>query len=92
MADTEQLVEQVIEPVVEQPVVEQPLVEPVVEQPTQPPIQTQFLPVDTEFTLAKSFLTSKVGVKHPLSLYDHLTNVIMQSLETRNMNVVGIDF
>jgi hypothetical protein len=59
-------------------------------QPPTASIQSQFLPEDTEFTLAKSFLSSKVGVKHPISLYDHITEVIMQALESRNTNTVGI--
>lgn len=53
-------------------------------------LQQSFLPEDKEVLLAKSYLTTKVGVKHPISLYDHLTSMIMQSLETRNTNIVGI--
>lgn len=53
------------------------------------PIQNQFLPDDNEFVLAKSFLTSKIGVKHPFSIYDHLTNIIMKTLEHRDKNIVG---
>jgi hypothetical protein len=101
MADTEQPLEQpaptdvpdvTAPPPVEEPVAAEVAAEPVIAAPAlpkQPPIQNQFLPEDSEFTLAKSFLTSKVGVKHPVSLYDHLTNIIMQTLETRNTNIVG---
>jgi hypothetical protein len=101
MADTEQPLEQpaptpvpevTATSAVEEPIAAEVVAETTVSappQPKQPPIQNQFLPEDSEFTLAKSFLTSKVGVKHPVSLYDHLTNLIMQTLETRNTNIVG---
>jgi hypothetical protein len=54
------------------------------------PIQNQFLPDDNEFTLAKQFLTTKMGTKHPVSVYDHITTIIMKTLEQRDKNVVGI--
>jgi hypothetical protein len=46
------------------------------------------LPEDGEFLLAKSYLSSKIGVKHPVNFYEHLTTVIMHALESKN-NVVG---
>ncbi len=87
MADTEQPVEQ--PQIVPDTVQEVINTETTAAVPRQPPIQAQFLPEDSEYHLAKSFLQSKVGVKHPVSVYDHLTNIIMQTLETRNSNVVG---
>ncbi|KAI8925429.1 radial spokehead-like protein [Entophlyctis helioformis] len=42
-----------------------------------------YVPEDTEFTLAKSFLNSKVGGK-TVSFYDHLTSIVNHVLETRS--------
>jgi hypothetical protein len=97
MAETEQPIELPPATVAENVLAPTPVDETIVEQAAPVvssaapviPIQSTFLSEDSEFVLAKSFLTSKVGAKHPVSLYDHLTNIIMQSLESRNTNVVG---
>ncbi|KAJ3000272.1 Radial spoke head protein 4 A [Globomyces sp. JEL0801] len=47
-----------------------------------------FLTDENEFFQAKAYLSNKIGVKHPISLYDHLTSVIMQAMEKRSLNVV----
>lgn len=48
-----------------------------------------FLPVDAEFLKVKNYLKSNVGARNPVSLYDHLTDVVMKAMETKNGNVVG---
>lgn len=48
------------------------------------------MPEDAEFLLAKNYLSTKMGVIHPLSLYDHLTTLIMHSIESKSTNIVGI--
>jgi hypothetical protein len=48
-----------------------------------------FLPAGAEFLKVKNYLTSSIGVKHPVSMYDHLTAVIMSSMESKNANIVG---
>lgn len=52
-------------------------------------LKDTFLPEDAEFMLAKSYLSSKMGVSHPVSLYDHLTSLIMHAMESKSSNVVG---
>ena len=52
-------------------------------------IKQSFLPEDGEFLLSKNYLASKMGVKHPVSMYDHLTRIIMHSLESKSANIVG---
>ena len=52
-------------------------------------VKQAFLPEDGEFMLAKNYLGSKMGVKHPVSMYDHLTSIIMHSLESKSANIVG---
>ena len=52
-------------------------------------VKQTFLPEDGEFLLAKNYLSSKLGVKHPVSMYDHLTSIIMHSLESKSANIVG---
>jgi hypothetical protein len=52
-------------------------------------VKQAFLPEDGEFLLAKNYLGSKMGVRHPVSMYDHLTSIIMHSLESKNANLVG---
>jgi len=51
-------------------------------------VEESKLPEDADFLLAKNYLTSKVGVKHPISLYDHITTLIMKSMQSRNSNAV----
>ncbi|KAJ3270098.1 Radial spoke head protein 4 A [Terramyces sp. JEL0728] len=43
---------------------------------------------DNDFWQAKNLLNTKMGVKAPINLYDHLTNVIMHAMETKASNVV----
>ncbi|KAJ3260820.1 Radial spoke head protein 4 A [Boothiomyces macroporosus] len=50
--------------------------------------QTTLFSDDNEFWQAKNFLNTKMGVKAPINLYDHLTNVIMHAMETKATNVV----
>ena len=52
-------------------------------------VKQAFLPEDGEFLLAKNYLGSKMGVRHPVSMYDHLTSIIMHSLESKSANIVG---
>ncbi|KAI8909826.1 radial spokehead-like protein [Gorgonomyces haynaldii] len=69
---------------------EQPAAPAVVEQPpvVEKKPQQSFLSEGTEFSLAKTYLQSKVGVKYPVSLYDHLTRVVQHVLEQRPNNAV----
>lgn len=48
----------------------------------------RYLSSDAEFMNAKSFLSSKVGVKHAVSVYDHITELIMNVLEKKDTNAV----
>lgn len=81
----EEIIEPIVEPVVPEPVkvIETP--PPVVAPPKKKPT---FLPEDTEFQLAKSFLVSKMGSKHPVSLYDHFAKMVQYCLEQRPQNAV----
>jgi radial spoke head protein 4A len=74
-----------VEPIVP---VDIPVVAPIVEAPVIVKKKPTFLPEDTEFNLAKSFLLSKTGSKHPVSLYDHMTRVVQHCLEQRTQNAV----
>lgn len=47
-----------------------------------------FIPETAEFVRAKNYLGSKVGVKHPVSLYDHLAGIVQSVLELRPTNAV----
>ena len=76
---------QTVQEINSEPLNEQAL--PEIVAPVKKPVS--LLPESTEFQLAKSFLTSKIGVKHPVSMYDHLTRVIQHVLEQRPSNAVG---
>jgi hypothetical protein len=60
--------------------------EPII--PAAPKKQAVFLPVDIEFQNAKTFLSTRMGVKHPKSLYDHLTDIVQRVLEQKPNNAV----
>jgi radial spoke head protein 4/6 len=79
-----QTVEEIEEQAEHGPVIEQVRVDaapPPKKKPT-------YLPEDTEFQLAKSFLVSKMGSKHPVSLYDHMSRMVQYCLEQRPNNAV----
>jgi hypothetical protein len=74
----------------EAPVVTEPVVEKdALAEKVSAAVKQSFLPEDAEFLLAKNYLTTKMGVKHPVSMYDHLTSIIMHSLESKSANIVG---
>lgn len=58
------------------------------QEPLAPKKKPVYLPEDTEFHLAKSFLISKIGSKHPVSLYDHMSRIVQHVLEQRPQNAV----
>lgn len=82
---------EVVEPIAV-PVPETVFVKDVFADKISAAVKQAFMPEDAEFLAAKSFLTSKIGVKHPVSMYEHLTTLIMHSLETKSNNLVGKEF
>ncbi|KAJ3302502.1 Radial spoke head protein 4 A [Kappamyces sp. JEL0829] len=90
----------VTEPVAEE-VAPAPIVVEAVDIPAEPVVENDpyaeriaaaakqsFFPEEGEFLLAKNYLNSKIGVKHSVSMYNHLTKVIMHALESKNANIV----
>nr|KAJ3420715.1 Radial spoke head protein 4 A [Polyrhizophydium stewartii] len=55
--------------------------------PPPPKKEMSHMPEDTEFVLARSFLSSKVGGRS-FSLYEHLTSIVGHVLETRSQSAL----